>query len=437
MHGPLRYSLIAAAATAAAGAVAVVVWPVAAATVAVTNPGFESGLTGWSCTSAVSTDTGRSNGGTGALLGTPTGDDNAECTQSVRVTPGASYTLSAFVNGAYVFLGVTGDGGVAASTWTPGTGGSYQRLATTFSTNDRTTSVTISINGWYAQGAYHADDVTLTGSGDAPTTAPASASPTSKPPTTTPSASVNPSPSKSANPTTSPGATPSPGGSGPGASLAACEHFSDVVPPQRTVGPNRDSATRGPRLDLSGRLPAPGNVRGTLANGTVTISFDRVPGAVGYRVWRNGQSVRRIEDWGQASLSITDTAPCRRAYYTVAAMRSDDGDASVGQLSQPYRLNDDGGVTASPLAAGTTFTFRVTSYNDAGQTGSGYGAGLGVCAVDARVIPWGTRLRVDGYGECYAADIGTWIQGEIVDVWLPGSEADAWGVQRRTITVVP
>ncbi len=40
-----------------------------------------------------------------------------------------------------------------------------------------------------------------------------------------------------------------------------------------------------------------------------------------------------------------------------------------------------------------------------------------------------------GYGECYAADIGSWISGDIVDVWLPGSQADAWGIQRLTLTV--
>jgi hypothetical protein len=29
-----------------------------------------------------------------------------------------------------------------------------------------------------------------------------------------------------------------------------------------------------------------------------------------------------------------------------------------------------------------------------------------------------------------------WIQGSIVDIWLPGTQADNWGVQQRTITVV-
>ena len=56
--------------------------------------------------------------------------------------------------------------------------------------------------------------------------------------------------------------------------------------------------------------------------------------------------------------------------------------------------------------------------------------------MDARVIPLGTRFKVDGYGYCYAADIGLWIQGKIVDVWLPGSQADNWGVQQRTITII-
>jgi 3D (Asp-Asp-Asp) domain-containing protein len=187
---------------------------------------------------------------------------------------------------------------------------------------------------------------------------------------------------------------------------------------------------------LAGRLPAPGNIRGTFANGAVTLSFDRVPGAVAYRVWRNAQSVLRIEDWGQSTLSITDASPCRQGYYTVAALRGDDGAASIGQLSQPFRLADSGVVAASPLAVGTRIDYRVTAYNDAGQTASGYLAGLGLCAVDARYIPWGTRLKIEGYGYCYAADIGTWIQGDIVDVWLPGAEAEAWGVQKRAITVV-
>jgi 3D (Asp-Asp-Asp) domain-containing protein len=208
-----------------------------------------------------------------------------------------------------------------------------------------------------------------------------------------------------------------------------------VVPPVRPAGPSHDSVGEGPRIDLSGRLPAPGNVRGSLSAGQVSIAFDRVPGAKAYRVWRNAQSVAWIDDWGQASLGATDNAPCHLAHYTVVALRSDGSDASAGQLSQPYILADSGVLQPYAVASGTRYTWKVTSYNDAGQTASGYNTGPGICAVDTRYIPWGTRMKIDGYGYCYAADIGTWIQGQIVDVWLPGSDADTWGVQMRTVTV--
>jgi len=220
------------------------------------------------------------------------------------------------------------------------------------------------------------------------------------------------------------------------AGLAACKHFSDVVPPNRPAGPSHSARSQGPRISPSGRLPAPGGVAGTFDGRQVRITFNRVAGAKAYRVWRNAQSVAWVDDWGQAALQAVDTAPCRRATYTVVALRRGDAsDASTGQLSQPYRLEDSGTLKAFRLAAGTKLTYKVTAYNDAGQTASGYLAGPGRCAVDPRFIPWGTRFRVDGYGWCYAADIGTWIQGKVVDVWLPGSEADQWGVQSRTITI--
>jgi len=78
----------------------------------------------------------------------------------------------------------------------------------------------------------------------------------------------------------------------------------------------------------------------------------------------------------------------------------------------------------------------VTSYNDVGSTATGYAAGPGICAVDPRVIPWGTYFTVPDYGTCFAGDIGTWIQNNTVDVWLPGMQANGWGVQHRTITVI-
>jgi 3D (Asp-Asp-Asp) domain-containing protein len=115
--------------------------------------------------------------------------------------------------------------------------------------------------------------------------------------------------------------------------------------------------------------------------------------------------------------------------------KEDNTPASLGQISTSFRVGSAGRLAAYTIAKGTTFSYRATSYNDSGQTAMGYSAGPGYCAVDVRNIPWGTRFYVPGYGHCYAADIGSWIKDDIVDVWLPGSQADNWGIQRLTLVV--
>jgi chitinase len=169
-----------------AAAVALVVRPADAATNTIANPGFESGLAGWSCGAAGSSAAGHARSGSASLVGAASGSDNAQCTQTVPVAPNTAYTLSAYVNGSYVYLGVTG--GAEASIWTPGTGGAYQQLSVSFTTG-AASSVTVYVHGWYGQGTYYADDFSMPGPGGNPeptaTTKPPTNPPTT-PPTTTP-----------------------------------------------------------------------------------------------------------------------------------------------------------------------------------------------------------------------------------------------------------
>jgi 3D (Asp-Asp-Asp) domain-containing protein len=219
--------------------------------------------------------------------------------------------------------------------------------------------------------------------------------------------------------------------------LPICPFWTNVTPPQRSITPWVPPLQTSPAVNLTTRLPAPTGVTGTLSGGQVTITLNRVPGAQAYRVWRNGQSVAWITDWGQTTLTAVDTSPCQNAYYSVVALADQSGsDAAMGQLSAPYQLAANGVVVPWQTPVGSTIAMTVTSYNDGGLTASGYNAQLGVCAVDPRVIPWGTYFTVPGYGTCYAGDIGTWIQNDTVDVWLPGSQANGWGVQSRTVTII-
>ncbi|MFE9560255.1 carbohydrate binding domain-containing protein [Streptomyces sp. NPDC006487] len=218
-HGPtvLNRSLAGVSAAAVIGAGLAVAGTVSAGAVAagaeaapnlVVNPGFENGLSSWTCSGGSGVVVGSPvRAGASALKATPSGQDNAQCVQTVSVQPNSQYTLSAYVQGSYVYLGATGTGITGTpSTWTP-TSPSYGQLSVGFTTGPSTTSVTVYLHGWYGQPSYYADDVSLTGPGGSsptPTTAP----PTTTPPTTPPPTTAPPT---TAPPTTAPPTTAPPG----------------------------------------------------------------------------------------------------------------------------------------------------------------------------------------------------------------------------------
>jgi hypothetical protein len=70
------------------------------------------------------------------------------------VQPNTAYTLTAWVQGNYAYLGVTSQ----SNTWT--SSGSYTQLTYSFNSGSAT-SVTIYVHGWYSQGSVYVDDVSL------------------------------------------------------------------------------------------------------------------------------------------------------------------------------------------------------------------------------------------------------------------------------------
>ncbi|REB05343.1 LysM peptidoglycan-binding domain-containing protein [Sporosarcina sp. BI001-red] len=60
-----------------------------------------------------------------------------------------------------------------------------------------------------------------------------------------------------------------------------------------------------------------------------------------------------------------------------------------------------------------------------------------VIAVDPSVIPLGSRVWVEGYGEAIAGDTGGAIKGHKIDVFLPGLDsAMAWGVKKVRVKIL-
>lgn len=90
-------------------------------------------------------------------------------------------------------------------------------------------------------------------------------------------------------------------------------------------------------------------------------------------------------------------------------------------------------ATTAP-AGDRTLVVDAVAYHLPGRTASGLPVGVGVIAVDPVVIPLGTRVFVPGYGAAVAADTGTAVKGNIIDLWMPSTaQARAWG--RRTVTI--
>jgi chitinase len=127
----------------------------------VSNGGFESGaLSPWTCSPLGSVVSSPVHGGAHALAAAASSSDDAQCSQTISVQPGHAYTLSAWVQGNYPFIGVTGTGTGDPSTFTPASGG-WTQLSVPFTTAAGTTSVTVYVHGWYAQGTVYADDFSV------------------------------------------------------------------------------------------------------------------------------------------------------------------------------------------------------------------------------------------------------------------------------------
>jgi 3D (Asp-Asp-Asp) domain-containing protein len=88
----------------------------------------------------------------------------------------------------------------------------------------------------------------------------------------------------------------------------------------------------------------------------------------------------------------------------------------------------------APEAGGGQLTVSSTGYSLPGRTATGLPVGWGVVSVDPSVIPLGTKLTIPGYGEGVAADVGSAVRGNDIDLWFPTlAQARSWG--RRTVTI--
>ena len=95
---------------------------------------------------------------------------------------------------------------------------------------------------------------------------------------------------------------------------------------------------------------------------------------------------------------------------------------------------------AEAEAASPAVTYTATAYSLRGRTASGAGVRRGIIAADRRVLPIGTRVRLEAgsySGEYLVADTGGAVRGRKIDIWMPHtSEAMRFGRRPVRLTVL-
>jgi 3D (Asp-Asp-Asp) domain-containing protein len=95
--------------------------------------------------------------------------------------------------------------------------------------------------------------------------------------------------------------------------------------------------------------------------------------------------------------------------------------------------------------SGRQFLAKTTAYADGvggvplnARTASGTRTRWGVVAVDPKIVPMGSSLRIEGFDNTFTAeDTGGGIKGNAVDIWFPdGDQAKVYGMQNRKVTVL-
>jgi uncharacterized protein YabE (DUF348 family) len=100
-------------------------------------------------------------------------------------------------------------------------------------------------------------------------------------------------------------------------------------------------------------------------------------------------------------------------------------------------------MRATAYTASFKDTGKSPGHPEFGITYTGIKVKRGIIAVDPKVIPLGTRVYVEGvgdvpdYGYALAADIGSAIKGDLIDLYMDGQDVvDRWGVKKVKVYIL-
>ncbi|MEN6350463.1 MAG: 3D domain-containing protein [Syntrophomonas sp.] len=167
-----------------------------------------------------------------------------------------------------------------------------------------------------------------------------------------------------------------------------------------------------------------------------------------------GPSVKQVQQvlnrWGYWA-GIENGVFAKQTRLAVLEFQKDQGLPQTGIVGEQTRKalginNNEKAVSRGGYTRSGTISMMATGYDDSWEANYPYyGApsymGLplarGIVATDPDVIPMGTRLYIEGYGEAIAADQGNAIKGNRIDLYFDSrEEAMTWGMKTVNVTIL-
>ena len=153
-----------------------------------------------------------------------------------------------------------------------------------------------------------------------------------------------------------------------------------------------------------------------------------------------GQAPQQVRQKGAVTETNNPGVETTQPTDAVEDGAAEEKKAEAAPLNETKAAIDKTETGAEAEAAVPAVTFTATAYSLRGRTAMGSGVRRGIIAADRRVLPLGTRVRLEAgsySGEYIVADTGGAVRGRKIDIWVPQtSEAMRFGRRPVRLTVL-
>lgn len=157
-------------------------------------------------------------------------------------------------------------------------------------------------------------------------------------------------------------------------------------------------------------------------------------------------SVDQLMEWNNLSSTLIQIGQELNVHQTNVTTEEEVAVEETSNQAEESTEVEQNNTSEKEAAEGETMTVTATAYTAkcegcSGVTATGIDLNANpnkkVVAVDPDVIPLGTEVYVEGYGNAIAGDTGGAIKGNKIDIHVPTkNEANSWGVRTVDITIL-